>query len=60
MATKYQIVRMFRERFKPDTIVRRGLSLKQAQAHCRDPQTQKAGEWFDGYTNTEGGENGSN
>ena len=43
----YKIIRM---RFKgsPRTI-KTGLTLEQAQAHCRDPKTHGEG-WFDGYT----------
>jgi len=51
----YEIVRFY---------TKRGLTLEQAQAHCRDPETssstckephnvrrtQERGPWFDGYT----------
>jgi hypothetical protein len=47
--------------------VKRGLSLEEAQAHCKDPETssttctnaigkqrtKKHGAWFDGYTEEE-------
>lgn len=47
MAT-YKIVRF---RFKGrKRVIKRGLTLKQARAHCRNPKTSKAGVWFDGYT----------
>lgn len=29
-------------------VMARGLSLEQAQAHCKDPKTSGDG-WFDGY-----------
>ncbi len=34
---------------RPRTI-KRGLTLEQAQAHCKDPNTREEGKWFDGYT----------
>ena len=43
---KYKIVRM---RFKgTNRVIKRGLTLEQAQAHCQDPATSGDG-WFDGY-----------
>lgn len=30
--------------------VRTGLTLTEAQKHCRDPKTRSEGEWFDGFT----------
>lgn len=61
-AGSYKIVRMF-ESGKPRRTVKRGLTLEQAQAHCRDPETSSStatsakakrmtrqhGRWFDGY-----------
>lgn len=45
-ATTYRIVRF---RFKGENnTVRTGLTLEEAQAHCRDPETSGDG-WFDGY-----------
>ena len=29
-------------------VIKRGLTLEQAQAHCKDPATSGDG-WFDGY-----------
>ena len=47
MMNTYKIVRF---RFKGrKTIVKRGLTLKQARKHCNDPKT-KGKNWFDGYT----------
>lgn len=58
----YKIVRMFRDSNKR-MIVKTGLSLEEAQEHCRDPETSSStatglveqsltrnfGPWFDGY-----------
>jgi hypothetical protein len=47
----YTIIRSYAPHLdKADKIIKRGLTLEQAQEHCRDPKTRKAGEWFDGYT----------
>jgi hypothetical protein len=53
MATEtYKIVRHFSDPNRPCRTRRglTGLTLEQAQAHCNDPKTHKAGVWFDGYT----------
>jgi hypothetical protein len=63
MSDRYMIVRFFREPSRR-RIVKRGLTLEQAQAHCKDPETSSStatgktakartrrnGDWFDGYT----------
>jgi hypothetical protein len=42
----YKIIRF---RFKGNNrVIKRGLTLEQAQAHCRNPETSGDG-WFDGY-----------
>ena len=57
----YKIVRMYFEGGK--RVVKKGLTLEQAQAHCQDPETSSStcttaaakkitktmGPWFDGY-----------
>jgi len=59
--TKYKIIRMYFE--GGSRVIKKGLTLEQAQAHCRDPETssrtckkagnvartQSKGPWFDGY-----------
>lgn len=62
MAT-YKIVRMFRDYSRKRPVMARGLTLEEAQAWCRDPETSSStckhpagttrtnryGPWFDGY-----------
>jgi hypothetical protein len=45
---KYRIVRMWSAHNKTK-VIKRGLTLEQAQAHCKNPNTREAGVWFDGY-----------
>ena len=50
MAT-YKIVRFYApDQKKENHVVKRGLTLEEAQKHCKNPKTRKEGEWFDGYT----------
>jgi hypothetical protein len=58
----YKIVRMYRDG-KASRTIETGLTLQEAQAHCRDPETSSStatgaiakartrrhGPWFDGY-----------
>ena len=49
MAT-YNIIRFYHPNLsKPNRVIQRGVTLEQAQAWCRSPETRKDGEWFDGY-----------
>ncbi len=53
-ATTYKIIRMFFASEKKSRVVKRHLTLREAQAHCRDPKTHhRKGPpntwWFDGY-----------
>lgn len=59
----YKIVRHFYGG-APKRTIKTGLTLEEAQAHCRDPETssstatsskaraytRRRGQWFDGYT----------
>lgn len=62
MTSKYKIIRNF---FRGEAaVIRRNVTLEEAQAHCKDPQTssrtatepdlvamtEALGPWFDGYT----------
>lgn len=47
---RYKIVRMYYPTLnKKPRVIRKGLTLQEAQEHCRDPKTRKAGLYFDGY-----------
>lgn len=45
----YNVVRFYRSG-RRNKIIRRGVSLAEAQLHCNDPKTRKENVWFDGYT----------
>ncbi len=47
----YKIVRFYADDGHPDNrkVIERGLSLEEAQAHCKRKDTSEAGVWFDGY-----------
>lgn len=46
----YKIIRFYAPgQDKRRRLIKRGLTLEEAQAHCRDPKTRKEGKWFDGY-----------
>ncbi len=59
----YKIVRMYFNNDIPQRTIKTGLTLDDAQAHCRDPETSSStatnatnvrrtrelGAWFDGY-----------
>lgn len=62
--TLYNIVRFYRDFPERNRVIDVGLTLEEAQAHCKDPETssrsaksaeaklhtQRNGDWFDGYT----------
>tara|TARA_R110000824_G_scaffold97551_6_gene233164 strand:- start:212 stop:424 length:213 start_codon:yes stop_codon:yes gene_type:complete len=45
----YKVIRFYRELRKASKVIRRGLTLEEARAHCLNPSTQKEGVWFDGF-----------
>jgi hypothetical protein len=47
----YKIIRFYRNSDHKNhmKIMKRGLSLAEAQQHCQDERTKKCGVWFDGY-----------
>lgn len=49
MAT-YKIVRIYKDLNMKSKLMKRGLSLQDAQSHCRDKKTMKKGVYFDSYT----------
>lgn len=64
---KFKIVRFY-QGDRPNRVMKRGLTLSEAQAHCQDPETSSRtckhaknvahtrqwGPWFDGYADDEG------
>ena len=44
----YRIIRFTKFVQCRGLVVKQGLTLEQAQAHCNDPKTEGNG-WFDGY-----------
>lgn len=46
----YKIIRLYVEEGHPDhrKVIRTGLTLDEARAHCNDPST-RTDEWFDGF-----------
>ena len=62
----YKIVRMFQRPDQKRRTIKTGLTLEEARAHCRDPETssrtatssearrytEEHGPWFDGYEET--------
>jgi len=58
---KYKIYRYFQKQGMGRKLIKSGLTLKEAQAHCNDPETSSLtatkgtykgckSQWFDGYT----------
>jgi len=49
----YRIVRFYMERGKSRRVIKRNLTLEEAQGHCNNPATEKQGKWFDGFESEE-------
>ena len=46
----YKVIRMyFPELFQNSEVIKTGLTLKEAQEHCRREDTREEGVFFDGY-----------
>ena len=45
----YKRVRYYSDGRRSAKVMKTGLTLKQAQTHCRSPKT-RGKTWFDGYT----------
>jgi len=47
----YKIVRYYKDSSHPKhrKIIKTGLTRKEAQDHCNDPDTEEKGVWFDGF-----------
>ena len=47
----YKIIRFFHpSQERANETVLSGLTLEEAQAHCKDPSTREDGVYFDGYS----------
>ena len=48
--TTYKIIRFYHpSQERANETIRTGLTLEEAQAHCKDPTTRKDDVFFDGY-----------
>lgn len=46
----YKIIRFYHpSQDKDNRVIKKGLTLEQAQEHCQDNTTRKDGVYFDGY-----------
>jgi hypothetical protein len=46
---KYKIIRFYQDSKKVSKVIKRNLTLKEAQTWCKREDTHKVGVWFDGY-----------
>ena len=44
----YKIIRFYKKPNKRNKTIKKGLTLEEAQRHCRDPKTS-TNDYFDGY-----------
>lgn len=44
----YKVIRFYRDFDRPNKVVLTGLTLEEAQSHCRREDT-RGDDWFDGY-----------
>jgi len=49
----YKIIRFYKDDNKKSRVIKTGLYLEEARAHCQDPKTEKKGVYFDGYESYE-------
>ncbi len=50
MKDQYKIIRFYDpSQNKRKRVIKTGLTLEQARAHCNDPKTRKEGVYFDGF-----------
>jgi len=45
----YKIIRMYKIGDRRPRTIKKGLTLEEAQEHCRNPKT-RGKTWFDGFT----------
>ena len=54
----YKIIRFYAPGTgKDNETVKTGLTLEEAQEHCRDPDAREESRWFDGYNEEDSPEN---
>jgi hypothetical protein len=46
----YKIIRFKASQKAKNRVIKRNLTLFEAQKHCNDPKSREQGKWFDGYT----------
>ena len=46
----YKILRFFINSKRKTELIRKGLTLEEAQKYCQNPMTKRAGMYFDAYT----------